>query len=284
MQPGIIGDTRRFAPYEVRAALGHGGMGEVYRAWDPRLRREVALKILHERAGADPDRVRRFVAEARAASALNHPNILTVFDADVDGSTPYIVSELIEGHSLRDEMRRGPVPLKRLLDVSAQIADGLAEAHAAGIVHRDLKPENIMITRAGRAKILDFGLAQPTGFATGGRIPTTADGETVTEPGLLAGTVPYMSPEQARGLPTDFRSDQFSLGLILYEMAAGHAAFRRATPAATLDAIVNEEPAALATRSRHIPFILWWIIERCLAKNPAERYGVTADLHHDRCA
>jgi Tol biopolymer transport system component len=281
MQPGIIGDTKRFAPYEVRALLGRGGMGEVYRAWDPRLHREVALKVLHERAGREPDRVRRFVAEARAASALNHPNIVTVFDANVDGSTPYIVSELIDGLSLRDEIRRGPVPLKRLLDVGAQIADGLAEAHAAGIVHRDLKPENIMITRAGRAKILDFGLAQPTGFAAGGSVPATLNNVTLTEPGLLSGTVPYMSPEQARGLPTDFRTDQFSLGLILYEMATGQPAFRRDTPAGTLDAIVNDEPVALTTRSPHTPFIVWWIIERCLAKTPAERYGVTADLHHD---
>jgi serine/threonine protein kinase/Tol biopolymer transport system component len=281
MQPGISGDTKRFAPYEIRAPLGRGGMGEVYRAWDPRLHREVALKILHERHDSDPGRVRRFVAEARAASALNHPNILTVFDADVDGSTPYIVSELIDGPSLRDELRRGPVPLKRLLDIGAQIADGLAEAHAAGIVHRDLKPENIMITRAGRAKILDFGLAQPTGFAAGGSVPATLTSVTVTEPGLLVGTVPYMSPEQARGLPTDFRSDQFSLGLILYEMATGQPAFRRDTPAGTLDAIVNEEPIALTTRSPHTPFIVWWIIERCLAKDPAGRYGVTADLHHD---
>jgi Tol biopolymer transport system component len=281
MQPGIIGDTKRFAPYEVRALLGRGGMGEVYRAWDPRLHREVALKVLHEHAGREPDRVRRFVAEARAASALNHPNIVTVFDANVDGSTPYIVSELIDGLSLRDEIRRGPVPLKRLLDVGAQISDGLAEAHAAGIVHRDLKPENIMITRAGRAKILDFGLAQPTGFAAGGSVPATLNNVTLTEPGLLAGTIPYMSPEQARGLPTDFRTDQFSLGLILYEMATGQPAFRRDTPAGTLDAIVNDEPVALTTRSPHTPFIVWWIIERCLAKTPAERYGVTADLHHD---
>lgn len=281
MQRDTAGDTKRFAPYEIRAPLGRGGMGEVYRAWDPRLRREVALKVLHERAGSDPDRVRRFVAEARAASALNHPNILTVFDADVDGATPYIVSELIEGASLREEIRRGPVPLKRLLDMGAQIADGLAEAHAAGIVHRDLKPENIMITRAGRAKILDFGLAQPTGFAAGGAVPKTMNSVTVTEPGLLAGTVPYMSPEQARGLPTDFRSDQFSLGLILYEMATGQAALRRDTPAGTLDAIVNEEPVALATRSPQTPFMLWWIVERCLAKEPAGRYGVTTDLHHD---
>jgi Tol biopolymer transport system component len=289
MQLGTVGDTKRFAPYEIRAPLGRGGMGEVYRAWDPRLHREVALKVLHERADTDPDRVRRFVAEARAASALNHPNILTIFDADVDGATPFIVSELIEGHSLREEIRRGLVPLKRLLDVGVQIADGLAEAHAAGIVHRDLKPENIMITRAGRAKILDFGLAQPTGFHAGGPIPATFDRDTLTEPGLLAGTVPYMSPEQARGMTTDFRSDQFSLGLILYEMAAGQQAFRRDTPAETLDAIVNEEPKPLTAGPfdsaqggpAQVPLMLWWMIERCLAKNPAERYGVTADLHRD---
>ena len=256
-------------------------MGQVYRAWDPRLHREVALKVLHDRTATDPDRVRRFVAEARAASALNHPNILTVFDADVSGSTPYIVSELIEGQSLRGEIGRGPVPVKRLLDLGAQIADGLAEAHAAGIVHRDLKPENIMITRAGRAKILDFGLAQPTGFRATGSLPPSVDWDTLTEPGLVAGTLPYMSPEQARGLATDFRSDQFSLGLILYEMAAGRPAFRRNTPAETLDAIVNEEPPALTSRESQTPFLLWWIVERCLAKNPAERYGTTADLRHD---
>src|SRR6188474_2990852 len=144
MQLGL-GDETRFLPYEIRGPLGSGGMGEVYRAWDPRLHREVALKVLRERGAGDPDRVRRFVAEARAASALNHPNILTVFDACVDAQTPYIVAELIDGQSLRDEMRRGPIPTKRLLDIATQIADGLAEAHAAGIVHRDLKPENIMI-------------------------------------------------------------------------------------------------------------------------------------------
>jgi eukaryotic-like serine/threonine-protein kinase len=281
MRSDLIGDPQRFVPYEIRGPLGRGGMGEVYRAWDPRLHREVALKVLHERADTDPDRVRRFIAEARAASALNHPNILTVFDADVDGSTPYIVSELIDGSSLRDEMRRGALSLKRVLDLAVQIADGLAEAHAAGIVHRDLKPENIMITRAGRAKILDFGLARPTGFQAAGSIPATLDGDTLTEPGLLAGTVPYMSPEQARGLPTDFHSDQFSFGLILYEMAAGQAAFRRTTPAETLDAIVNDEPVPLTTRQPQVPLMFWWIVERCLAKNRDERYGVTTDLHRD---
>ena len=279
MQLGL-GDETRFLPYEIRGPLGSGGMGEVYRAWDPRLHREVALKVLRERGAGDPDRVRRFVAEARAASALNHPNILTVFDACVDAQTPYIVAELIDGQSLRDEMRRGPIPTKRLLDIATQIADGLAEAHAAGIVHRDLKPENIMITRAGRAKIVDFGLAAAVAPAAGPP-PNVWSGTTLTEPSLLVGTVPYMSPEQARGAPGDFRADQFALGLILYEMATGQAAFRRETPAATLHAIIHDEPVPLSTRVPRLPFVLRWIVERCLAKNAADRYGVTSDLHRD---
>ena len=271
----------RLGSYEIGAPLGRGGVGEVYRAWDPRLEREVALKILRERAELDPDRVWRFVAEARAASALNHPNILTVFDAVVDGTTPFIVSELIEGDSLRAEIRRGPIPLKRLLDLATQIADGLAEAHGAGIVHRDLKPENIMVTPVGRAKILDFGLARTTGLAAAGGVPLDLDGQTQTESGLLIGTVPYMSPEQARGSAADYRSDQFAFGLVLYEMALGAPAFRRDTPALTLEAILNEEPAPLSELNPHVPLFFWWIVERCLAKNPAERYASTADLHRD---
>jgi eukaryotic-like serine/threonine-protein kinase len=276
-----MGHKSSFGPYEIRGPLGQGGGGEVYRAWDPRLQREVALKILRGRAEADPERVRRFVAEARAASALNHPHIVVVFDAAVDGGTPYIVSELIDGQSLAQEIRRGPVPLKRLLDLATQIADGLAEAHAAGIVHCDLKPENIMVSRAGRAKILDFGLVRPAGFRGPGIVTVTVDDQTITAPELLGGTVPYMSPEQARGLPIDFRSDQFSLGLILYEMATGRPALRRATPAETLEAITHEEPAPLPALNPRLPLQLRWIIERCLAKDPRDRYGVTADLHHD---
>jgi Tol biopolymer transport system component len=282
MLTGLTGDTARFAPYEVLAPLGSGGMGEVYRAWDPRLRREVALKILRERSDADANRVRRFVAEARAASALNHPNILTVYDAVVDGPTPFIVTELIEGQSLRQELRGGAVPLKRLLDIATQIADGLAEAHAAGIVHRDLKPENIMITRGGRAKILDFGLAMPTGFAGLASLPAATSGrDTLTDPGLIAGTVPYMSPEQARGLPTDYRSDQFSFGLILHEMAAGQPVFQGDTPAAILDAVINDEATSVAARVPGVPVMLSWIVERCLAKDPADRFASTADLYRD---
>src|SRR5262245_38036514 len=281
MPPDTLEEPQRFAPYEIRAPLGRGGMGVVYRAWDPRLQREVALKVLRERSDTDSERVRRFVAEARAASALNHPNILAVFDASVDGTTPYIVSELIEGTSLREEIRTGPMALKRLLDLAVQIADGLADAHAAGIVHRDLKPENIMVTRTGRAKILDFGLARTTGLQGSSRLPPSFDSMTVTEPGLIAGTVPYMSPEQARGLATDFRSDQFSFGLILYEMATGQPALRRDTPAETLEAIVNEEPVSLAERQVPAPLVLSWIVERCLAKPPGDRYGTTSDLHRD---
>jgi serine/threonine protein kinase/Tol biopolymer transport system component len=271
-----------FGPYQILGPLGRGGGGEVYRAWDPRLHREVALKILRQRSETDPERLRRFVAEARAASGLNHPNILTVFDAAVEGETPYIVSELIDGESLATELRRGPFAIRRLLDLAAQIADGLADAHAAGIVHRDLKPENIMVTRAGRAKILDFGLARPAGFQPAGGIAAAPDSQTMTEPGLLEGTVPYMSPEQARGAATiDFRSDQFSLGLVLYEMATGRPAFRRDTPAGTLEAIVADEPPPLSEANSQLPLMFCWIVERCLAKHPGDRYGVTVDLHRD---
>jgi eukaryotic-like serine/threonine-protein kinase len=224
--------------------------------------------------------VLRFIAEARAVSALNHPNIVTVFDAAIDGDTPYIVSELIDGRPLRNEIQRGAVPLKRLLDLATQIADGLSAAHDAGIVHRDLKPENIMITRSGRVKIVDFGLAQPGGFQPSAGA-TAENDQTQTELGLRAGTIPYMSPEQSRGAQTDFRSDQFSLGLILFEMAAGRPAFRRATPAATLDAIINDELHLASALDSRIPVLLRWTIERCLAKEPGDRYAVTADLHRD---
>jgi len=275
-----VGGRSLLGPYRILAPLGRGGMGEVFRAWDPRLEREVALKILHERTDTHPVRLQRFVAEARAASALNHPNIITVFDAAVDDATPYIVSELIEGEPLRDQTRRGAVPIKKLLEMATQIADGLSEAHAAGIVHRDLKPENIMVTKAGRVKILDFGLAQQVGLGAPGSVPDAAGEQTLTVPGLT-GTVPYMSPEQARGEATDFRTDQFSLGLILYEMATGQPAFRRPTAVETLEAIISAEPAPIQAVSPHAPLLLTWIIERCLAKHPEDRYASTADLHRD---
>ena len=268
-------------PYEIVASLGSGGGGQVFRAWDPRLEREVALKILHDRSGADPERLRRFVSEARAASALNHPNILTVFDAAIDGDTPFIVSEVIDGGTLREELRKGPVPMKRLLDLVTQIADGLTAAHEAGIVHRDLKPENIMVTRSGRVKILDFGLAGSGQLRPGSAASPANETETVTEDGLLAGTIPYMSPEQARGAASDVRSDQFSFGLIVYEMTAGRHPFRRSTPAETLHAIINEELPPPSGADARAPLMLRWITERCLSKAPEDRYGATADLYRD---
>jgi len=267
-------------PYQILELLGRGGSGEVYRAWDPRLEREVALKILHRRSPLDSDRLQRFVAEARAAGTLNHPNIVTVFDVSVDGDDPFIATELIEGKPLRDETQRGRVPLKRALDLATQIADGLAAAHEAGIVHRDLKPENIMVTRTGRAKILDFGLTRIGMDAHVGATMPTGD-VTETEDGLRSGTIPYMSPEQALGTPTDFHTDQFSFGLILYEMLAGRPAFRRETPAATLHAIINDDLPPMSALGPRTPLQVRWIIERCFAKNPSERYASTADLHHE---
>jgi Tol biopolymer transport system component len=281
MKAGAAVPQAAFGPYKILTLLGQGGGGAVYRAWDPRLEREVALKILHERSDGDPERAQRFMAEARAASALNHPNIVTVFDATFDGATPYVVSELIDGRTLRDEIRNGAVLPKRLLDLSTQIADGLSAAHDAGIVHRDLKPENIMVTRTGRVKIVDFGLADPSGFRLPGEPPERGDLQTRTDFGLRGGTIPYMSPEQARGATTDYRSDQFSFGLILFEMATGRPAFRRDTPAATLDAIINDEPQRVSVLDARMPVMFRWMVERCLAKDAADRYGVTADLHRD---
>jgi eukaryotic-like serine/threonine-protein kinase len=268
-------------PYRIVARLGEGSGGTVYRAWDPRLAREVALKILHERPGGDAKRAHRFIAEARAASALNHPNIVTVLDAAFDSSTPYIVSELIDGRTLREEIGSSPVQPKRLLDLATQIADGLSAAHDAGIVHRDLKPENIMITRSGRAKIVDFGLASPVGFEPADESPIRDDSQTRTDLGLRAGTIPYMSPEQARGIASDYRSDQFSLGLILWEMTVGRPAFRRDTPAATLDAIINDDLPPPSPLDARMPPTFRWILDRCLAKDRGERYASTSDLHRD---
>jgi serine/threonine protein kinase len=270
-----------FGPYKILTLLGQGGGGAVYRAWDPRLEREVALKLLSEHRGDQSRRAERFVAEARAASALNHPNIVTVLDAAFDSGTPYIVSELIDGRTLREEMNNGPLLPKRLLDLATQIADGLSAAHDAGIIHRDIKPENIMVTRTGRVKIVDFGLAAPGAPDPPILQPSQDDVQTRTDFGLHAGTIAYMSPEQARGAAVDFRTDQFSFGLVLFEMAAGRHAFKRDTPAATLDAIINDEPQNLSSLDARLPPLFRWIVERCLTKDARERYAVTSDLHRD---
>jgi eukaryotic-like serine/threonine-protein kinase len=269
----------RLGPYEILAPLGAGGMGEVYRARDTRLGREVAVKILRLELVDSPDRRRRFELEARAASGLNHPNIITVHDIGDDGAgAPYIVSEVLQGEPLSGVLKRGPLSVRRLLDISVQITDGLAAAHAAGIVHRDLKPDNLFVLPDGRVKILDFGLAKAVSAADEDEETRTLT-DLLTSPGMLVGTIAYMSPEQARGDPVDFRSDQFSLGTILYEMAAGKRPFQRADRVATLTAIVSSEPEPLTAVNPPIPAPLIWTIERCLAKAAGQRYASTSDLH-----
>ena len=273
---------RRIGPYEVLGSLGAGGMGEVYRARDVRLGREVAVKVLPEALAADSDRLRRFEQEARSASVLKHPNIVTVYDVGREGGVSFIAMELVEGRSLREMLAGGPLAPKRMLSIGAQIADGLARAHASGIVHRDLKPENVMVTEDGLVKILDFGLAKLSpaeGFeGSGSQAATVTRG---TEPGVILGTVGYMSPEQASGKPADYRSDQFSLGAILYEAASGQRAFQRPTAVETLTAILREEPPPLASVAPSTPEPLRWVVERCLAKEPEERYASTRDLARD---
>ncbi len=265
----------RFGPYEITGPLGAGGMGQVFRARDTRLHRTVAIKVLHEGGALDPLRQQRFAREAVAASALNHPNIITVYDVGVEGDTPYLVSELIEGTSLRGEMLRGRMPLKRAIEIAQQIADGLAAAHEAGIVHRDLKPENVMVTPDDRVKIVDFGLAKAAGDDDSSM---TAHTQTQTADGLIIGTVPYMSPEQARGGKADFRSDQFALGVMLFEMATATHPFQRETSVQTLSAIIAEDPPDPAQTTPPVPFALRLLLRRLLAKNPRERFQHTADL------
>jgi Tol biopolymer transport system component len=272
----------RLGPYQIVSPLGAGGMGEVYRANDPRLRRDVAIKVLPSDLSSDPDRLSRFEKEARAASALNHPNIVTIHEIEEAGSVRFLVMELVTGSTLRQLVAAGPVPFRKLLALAAQVADGLARAHEAGIVHRDLKPENIMVTADGVAKILDFGLAKHesprTEVGPSSQLATETRG---TEPGVVLGTVGYMSPEQASGRPLDFHSDQFSFGAILYEMATGQRAFSRATAVETLAAIVREEPAPIGSVRPDTPAPLRWVVERCLAKDPGERYASTDDLARD---
>jgi Tol biopolymer transport system component len=271
----------RLGPYEVLSPLGAGGMGEVWKARDTRLGREVAIKVLPEALASDRDRLSRFEQEARSASALNHPNIITIYEIGQAEHVSYISMELVAGRTLRELIAEGPLPAKRLLGLAAQIADALAKAHEAGIVHRDLKPENLMVTREGLVKILDFGLAKLALPESGeiSAMPTLARPE--THPGVVLGTVGYMSPEQASGKAVDFRSDQFSFGSILYEMATGRRAFSRGTTAETLAAIIREEPEPLGALVPRAPVAVRWVIERCLAKDPEERYASTRDLARD---
>jgi len=271
----------RFGAYEILSPLGAGGMGEVYRARDTKLGREIAVKVLPAGVSTDPGRRQRFEQEARSASALNHPGIVTIYDIGSADGVIYIAMELVDGRTLRDLLAEQPLTIRKLLEIGAQAADGLAKAHAAGIVHRDLKPENLMITKDGFVKILDFGLAKLAEPVTEqlSVLPTAI--APPTEPGTVMGTAGYMSPEQASGQPLDFRSDQFSLGAILYEMTTGRRAFQRKTGAETLVAIMREEPEPIGQVNPKAPAPVRWIIERCLAKDPEERYASTKDLARD---
>lgn len=274
-----VAPGQKIGPYQVAGQIGAGGMGEVYRARDARLARDVAIKVLPSSFSADQDRLNRFAQEARAAAALNHPNILAIFDIGEERGAPYIVSELLEGETLRERLRSGALPTRKAIEYAAQVARGLAAAHDKGIVHRDLKPENIFITEDGRAKILDFGLAKLTR-------PEDEDGsrsqaptqQVATETGLVMGTVGYMSPEQVRGKAADSRSDIFAFGAILYEMISGKRAFHGETPADTMSAILKEEPPEFSETARNVPPALERIVRHCLEKNPAQRFQSASDV------
>ncbi len=271
----------RIGPYEVLAPLGAGGMGEVYRARDPKLGRDVAVKVLAPPFAGDASAVARFEREARAVAALSHPNILAIHDFGSEGETVYAVTELLQGETLRGRLSGSPMPARRAIDVALQVARGLAAAHEKGIVHRDLKPENIFLTEDGRVKILDFGLAKLLPAETAAsdtRAPTV---EAATEPGVVLGTLGYMSPEQVRGKAADHRTDIFAFGAILYEMLSGRRAFRGETTADTMSAILKEDPPDLSETNRSVPPPLERLVRRCLEKSPPQRFQSASDLAYE---
>lgn len=275
----------KLGPFEIVSFLGEGGMGEVYRARDTRLERAVAIKLLPAKFSANSDRLERFEREARSASGLNHPNIVTIYELGQDNSAHYIAMELVEGKTLREILVAGALPMRKAIEIAAQVAEGLTKAHEAGITHRDLKPENVMVSNEGLVKILDFGLAKlgsPSG--PGSDTKATSDGSSTTQSGVILGTMRYMSPEQADGQLLDFRSDQFSFGLVLYEMVTGNHAFRRSTAAETLVAILKEQAEPIGAQNREAPPPLCWAIERCLAKEADKRYASTRDLARELAA
>ncbi len=276
MSPGT-----RFGSYEILQRLGAGGMGEVYRAKDNRLDREVAIKTISQERCSQPEALSRFEREARSASALNHPNIVTIYELGHVNGTHYIAMELVSGETVRGLLTSGPIPFRKAIAIAAQIADALAKAHETGIIHRDLKPENLMVSRDGTAKILDFGLAKLCLVDHKGSPDASTS---ISEHGVVMGTIGYMSPEQAMGSELDFRSDQFSLGSVLFEMVTGVPAFQKQTHAETTAAILRDAPERLGARMLQAPPPFIWIVERCLAKDPKQRYASSHDLARDLAA
>ena len=282
--PSTLSPGTRFGTYEILQRLGAGGMGEVYRAKDTRLGREVAIKTISLNRHSQTEALSRFEQEARSACALNHPNIVTIYELGHVNGTHYIAMELVGGETVRELLASGPIPFRKALAIAAQIADALAKAHEIGIVHRDVKPDNIMVSSDGTAKVLDFGLAKllAVDHNRGSDVSTVIG--PVTEPGIVMGTVGYMSPEQANGGEVDFRSDQFSFGSVLYEMVTGRPAFRKRTHAETTAAILRDEPERIASSMIQAPAPFIWIVERCLGKDPNQRYASTRDLARDLAA
>jgi len=265
-------------PYEIVALIGAGGMGEVYRARDTRLGRDVAIKVLPAEFASDPDRLRRFEQEARAVAALDHPNILALYDVGSHEGSPYLVTQLLEGESLRETLDRGPLPIRKAVEVGVQIAQGLAAAHDKGIVHRDLKPGNVFLTKEGRVKILDFGLAKLAAPKSGGEGAQASTVVDATDAGTTLGTAGYMSPEQVRGQAVDPRSDIFSFGCVLYEMIVGRSPFKGDTAADTMSAILKNDPPALAGPEPGVSSSLDHVVKRCLEKRPEDRFSSAHDL------
>src|SRR4051812_29220904 len=263
--------------YRILQKIGSGGMGDVYRARDGRLDRDVAVKILRVSTVNDPDRLRRFEQEARAAAALNHPNIVAIYDIGSYENSPYIVSEMLEGETLRQKLIGGALSVRLCKDYGRQTANGLVAAHEKRIIHRDLKPENLFITRDGQLKILDFGIAKLT-VQDAGDSSDLISMTTQTKVGTVLGTVGYMSPEQLRGKPVDHRSDIFSLGAILYEMLSGTRAFRGETEVDTMMAVLNADPKELIAARENIPVVFEQIVQRCLEKDPENRFQSARDL------
>jgi serine/threonine-protein kinase len=275
LESGALDSGTMLGAYEILAPLGSGGMGDVYRARDTHLNREAAVKVLSPIFAHDPNLLLRFRREAHVLASLNHPNIVTIYDVGQDGGTVYIAMELVDGKALAERLASGAMPIRDVLDIATQIAAGLAVAHESGIVHRDLKPKNVMIRKDGLTKILDFGLSK---LAPGFPTPASDVAAVATEKGVLLGTIDYMSPEQASGLATDFRSDQFSFGSLLYEMLTGKRPFHRESGTQTLAAIIEDEPKPIASLNPRVPAALETIVRRCMAKKPEKRYASTREL------